>query len=579
MAMVGAAGGLASYGLIEILPDMVTNDRILLVVFLIVIGFFIELMSLAGPVPLRKAVGPSLAMATGVALLMCWASFRFETVEQFLESGHPAAALFIIYLIGTPFLSAWCDQDQRRSRWLDYANLFQTAWGLIVRGFAAAVFTGLFWGVVFLCDLLLELVNIDVIEQLLELDPMPFVITGAVTGLALAVAYEWREYVSPHLLLRLLRLLVPVLVLVLGVFIVAVGLGGLDGALGFLSETSLLTGAAIGAITLVTVAVDRDTEHEVRARWMVGLVRLLSVLLLPVALLAAWGIYVRVQQYGWTPERILGSIWGAVVLLYAVTYAALALRRGGWMSRLRRANVILALVSLAVALLWLTPILNAERIASVSQVTRILEGQIPPDKAAIWEMRHDWGRAGTQGITTLRSAETYPDRDAVLARIERADTAPSRWAFMNDTDPAGSKDLANRLFAQVPVYPAGQILPATAFEGIGVFDQRRILSGCETKLEDGAPGCAFVFASFFPSWPEKQGVVLFRVGPALVDGEIYRLKEGKLNQLGGLGDIAHGGQVRLEVEALQDIRSGTYRLEPTQVNQLMLGGYAIFPDN
>ena len=577
MAGVGAAGGAACYGLVELLPRMVENDRILLVLFLAVGGFFVELMSLAGPVSLRRAVLPSVAVAVGVALLMVWASFRFDGVDPFLEAGHPAAALFIIYLVATPFVSVRLEQG--RGHWLDYAHLFQTAWSLIVRAIAAAVFTGVFWGVVFLSDALLDLVNIDVIEDILELDPMPFVITGAVSGLALAVAHEWREYVSPHLLLRLLRLLVPVVVPVLGLFIVAVGISGLDSTLGFFSETALLTGVAIGGITLVTVSVDRDQGHQVQARLMVWMVRALAVLLLPVALLAVWGVILRVQQYGWTPDRILAALSAVVVLVYALAYAGLVLWRGAWMQRLRRANVVLALLSLLLALLWLTPVLNAERIASNSQLSRILSGRVDADQAAIWELAHEWGRPGARAIYALRSAEDYPDQDKILVLLDRAAATDRRWKFEREPDQPTREDQARDLHARIPVFPQGQTLPQTAFADLSSFDIRHALSGCERSLPDGAPGCVFLFVRFRPAWSDPQGVMLFRTGQNWVEGAVYRLRDGRLEDMGELQDFTTGTPVSLDVQMIEAIRAGKYAIAPAQVNLLKLGEVAIFPDN
>jgi hypothetical protein len=577
MAAVGAAGGLSGWGLAEFLPDVVENARLLMFLFIAVLGFFIVLLSLSGPNSVRRSVVPALVISAGVGGLMVWASLRFSEVEAFMETGHPAAAIFIIYLVATPFTSVLLEHG--RARWLDYAHLFQTAWGMIVRSMAAVLFTGVFWGVLFLSDALLNLVGIDLIEDILDMAPVPFVITGTVVGLALAVAHEWREYVSPQLLLRLFRLLVPLVVPVLALFIIAVGLSGLEGTLNFFSETALLTAVAIGGITLVTVSVDRDADHQVAARWMVWMVRALAVLLLPVALLALWGIGARVMQYGWTPQRVLAALCVFNISLYGVCYAALALWRGQWMRRLRRANVGLALWTLAVAVLWLTPVINAERMSAGSQLQRILGGKATPDQAAIWELSREWGTAGKRALYALRTAQDYPNRAAILARIDEASEAENRWDFTKAVDTQTDEELAQLVHGLVPVYPAGESLPRTAFADLNSYQLERIKDGCSKSLEDGSAGCLFLYVSFRTELETREGLLIYATTGQRVDAYVYQLRNGVLSHPGQLRDIRTGDRRPLSPKTLVDIRAGRYEIAPAPVNVLSLDGGAIFPDN
>ncbi|MGH1354394.1 MAG: hypothetical protein ACRBBS_04870 [Thalassovita sp.] len=573
MAAVGAAGGLASWGLAEVLPDMIDNARLLMFLFIAILGFFMVLLSLAGPNSVRRATLPALGMSLAVAVLTVWASLRFAEVKDFLDAGHPAAALIIIYLVATPFVSVRLEHG--RAGWLLYEHLFQTAWGLIVRAIAAALFTGVFWGVLFLSDALLGLVGIDLIERIIDLEPMPFLITGTVVGLALAVAHEWREYVSPHLLLRLFRLLVPLVVPVLALFIIAVGLSGLEGTLNFFSETALLTAVAIGGITLVTVSVDRDRDHQVSARWMVWMVRALAVLLLPVALLALWGIGARVLQYGWTPQRVLAALCVFNISLYGLVYAALVLWRGDWMRRVRRANVGLALWTLLLAVLWLTPVLNAERLSATTQAQRILSGRAAVKDAAIWEMSDEWGGAGKRALSTLRDTADYPQRPEILVQIDRAEGADSRWDFERNLKNETTKELSKELHALVPVFPEGQSLPETAFDGLRTYELKRIKNACEA----GSDGCLFLMVPFRPDLDRPEGLLAYATSDTQVEVKSYQLKDGKLIRSGGLRDVATSERVRLTRQNLADIRAGQYEIAPAPVNVLKLGGNSIFPDN
>lgn len=577
MALVGAAGGGSTWWLAEKLPDYLPNDRLTMLITLTVLGFYLVLMALSGPVRMRRAAGPALAMAAGIAALFYAASFRFPTAGGFITPGHPVAALSLIYLIATPFVLVMLAEG--RAGWRDYGALFQTTWTIIVRFLAASLFTGVVWGVLFLSDALLNLVGIDVIEQIIDYDPAPFVITGGVMGLALSVAHEWRDYVSPHLLLRLLRLLVPMVVPVLAIFLLAVAMTGLEQVLGFVSETALLTGVAIGCITLITVSVDRDPAHQVQSRLLRWGVKAVAVMLVPLAGLAVWGIWVRVAQYGWTPERLWAALAVGMVMLYGLAYAPLALWPGDWGRRLRGVNIGLALLALAIAVLWLTPVLNAERISTRSQLARILDGRVKPEHAALWEMAHSWGKAGTAAVARLREQAEYPERDTVLALLEKAEKGSSRYAYQRDSQGQTAEERGARLAALMPVMPTGTTLPEGAFEDLPEWMVNEAIEACQRTYDDGKPGCVYLEVTFNPALSERQGIILLRENGLRVSGYDYMLSKGKLERHGRVQDLMRGKSVKMPPETIPLLLDGQFRIAPAQLNVLEIGGMSLFPDN
>lgn len=574
MAATGIAGGLAVWALVLHLPEAALNDRLQLALTVAVMGFFLELMALSGPVRLVRAAGPSAVVALAVTALMLWASLRFDTVSDFLEAGHPMVALFVICLVGTPFISVRLEHG--RGAWRDYAALFQTAWTILVRGAAAALFTGVVWGVLGLSDALLNLVGIEVIDRIMDQEPMPFAITGGVMGLALAVAHEWRAYVSPHLVLRLLRLLVPLVVPVLALFLLAVAVRGM-GLLGFGSETALLTAVAIGGVTLVTVSVDRDSAHQVRARVLTGGVRVLAVMLLPLAGLATWGIGVRVAAYGWTPERLLAALSVGMVLLYGAAYALAVLRGGDWGRRLRGANIALALLTLALAVLWLTPVLNAERISTRSQLARVLKGETAPETAALWEMTNDWGLAGRAALADLRQNQDYPGRARVLDLITQYENGGPRSESARESRLREGQ--ATRLAALMPVRPVGTSLPVGAFAGLNDWDLTTALDACNRKLDDDRPGCVYLEVPFAPARHETQGVMLLRQEDDRVQTRVFALRDQVLTPMGQLLDLEQGGRPTPPLDVLRAALDGAYDIAPATVTVLRIGGFSLFPDN
>jgi hypothetical protein len=363
LAAFGALAALSLWLLTDQWRLETIGPRAFVMLFTFAAVFFGVALALAGPSPLRRAVPAGAAVAVPVTALVFWASFRFENAADYLDNVTGLMMAALLVLVATPFVSVWM---QMRGRWLDYAALFDTTWTITVRYAAAWLFVGVFWLVAFLSNALLELVGIDLLERIFDIDWLRFTITGAVLGLALAVVYEMRDYLSPHLLLRLMRLLLPLVLAVVAVFIAALPFRGLSDLFGDFSAAATLMGVALGAITLVSTALDADDEAAISTRGMVLMTRALAALLPVLTVLALWSVVLRVLQYGWTPDRVLAALVAAVLLAYALAYAVPALLGGAWMARIRRANVGMALVAMAAAAIWLTPALNAQRISAQS---------------------------------------------------------------------------------------------------------------------------------------------------------------------------------------------------------------------
>jgi hypothetical protein len=381
MALIGIVAGLSLWFLFDRLPEYVTDARLTLFLTSAVAGGFAVMLALAGPVrPLHAGVAAVMLAAPAAALLV-WASLRHDTVAAALRSGHLLAAFTGLLFIATPFAAASLSAPRL---WRDYATLFDAAWTMVMRYAAAWLFVAIFWGVALLSDAVLGLVGITLISRLIEVDWFVAAMSGLVLGLALAVVYELREYLSPHLLLRLLRLLLPVVLTVMVVFLAAVAVRGVSGLLGDLSVAGTLLAMALAAVALISVALDCDNGRSVHGRPMRATVEATALLLPLLVAVAVWALWLRVAQYGWTPNRVVAALSAVVIMAYALLYALAVLRRHHWMDRVRRANVAMALVVAGLCGLWMTPLLNAERIATASQVARFEAGRVALDDLALW---------------------------------------------------------------------------------------------------------------------------------------------------------------------------------------------------
>jgi len=566
LAAIGAIAGIAAYALVDILPDAVPNGRILLGLSVLAFVGFAGALVMTGPIPpLRAAIGAAL-WAGLTAVLVLWASFRFDRVEPFLETGHPFVAGLLFAFLPMPFWVAIMRSD---ARWSDYEVLFDEAWRMVVRLVISAAFTGIFWLVVALSDALLDVVGIGWIGDLLSLTWLPYLLSGLVFGVGLAVVHEFASTLSPYLPLRLLRLILPVVVVVTAIFLIAVPIRGLSGLFSGLSSAGTMIAAAALGVALVAIAVDRRDDLAV-ARGVLRLsARAMSVIAGLLGALAIWAIMIRVGDFGWTPNRIAALTAAICVIAYGTVYGGLALfGRGDWMRHLRVANVWLALGVIGVSGLWLTPVLNPQRIAAETQADRWLSGEIPAEALDLWAMRAEYGRAGARVLERLAQAD-HPERAAMdrqLAALEDASYQEEYEAALSQEDTAA---LVAALAEDMPVLPAGSTLQREVFDAATPSDLRRWQAGCDATTPAGRPGCVALVADLDPTSPNRE-VVLFYQDGARVRFEARDAANGAHRTLAG--DFA----TFTTPDVIDRLVSGDYAVMPINRSAIRMDGREIF---
>ena len=496
MAGVGAAAGLCFYLLGKIIDaDWFSHHTILaLAVFAGV--FFTGLLTMAGPISNRQAALSSAVLAALIAALVSLAGLRFADVDSLVSEPIAVMSGFILGSLPLPFIIAYFGPG-----WRNYPALFTQAWSIFVRSSVAWAFVGVVWGVIYLSGALFNIVGLTLIDDLLNVPVMPWLITGATLGLGMAVVMELADVVSPYLVLRLLRLLVPVVLVVMVVFTTALPFKGLSGLFGGLSVAGVLLVMAGAAATLVTAAIDQSDDLATEAGWMRRATQGLAVVMAVPALLAAWSVWLRVAQYGWTPDRLFAATAGLVGLAYGALYVGAVVKGAGWMGRIRRANTFMAVSLIGMAVLWLTPLLNPEAISAHSQMARYVDGRT---KAAALDLYafSQWGVAGVRAKAQLQDLAAAGDTKlaARLAQFKSGDTA------LPLEDPA---PVLADLVAAMPLQPTGAVATRDLLLAGASADQlRQWLLPCQTKMTKDAPGCVMVVADFLTDHPGEEAMII-----------------------------------------------------------------------
>jgi hypothetical protein len=497
MVALGCLFGLGFWGLFEVAVREVLTGRALAPAFAFLLAFGSATMSLAGPLPVRRALLAGLGVGILLAVLAAVVALRFADLEGLLNDGLHVAAGFAMVAILLPFLIGLHEGEPRH-----YPTLFDAAWGIAVRGAVAGVFCGIVFMVLGLSAELLDIVGVTVLSDLLAEDLFNWLLAGASFGLGIAVAWELRDLVSPRLILWLLRMLVPVVLVVMVVFIGALALQGLDELFVTFSGAGIMIAMVAGGATLVTVAIDRDDADATQSPLLRMSSRALALILPIPAAIAAYAVWLRVGQYGWTPERLFGAIAAVVAVLYGVGYALAAMRRAGWMERLRQVNIGMAGVVCAVSALWLTPALNAERISVNSQQALWDAGATESQNLAIWQFR-GWGLAGEAFIADLEEQALQPGQEDLALALQQSEP----WQDPSDDGLTLEQTVAALTDTMPLVPPTATASRDAVIAGLDEYEAAAWLRACKSAVQ-GRPRCVMVVADLLPATAGDEVAVI-----------------------------------------------------------------------
>ena len=368
-----------------------------------------------------------------------------------LPSPHLIIALVMGLFIGQSLVTGG---DLDRKFVADYTTHFDVAWKIAVQGALAAAFTGAFWGLLRLGAALFELVNIDFFVELLQ--ERWFAIPA--TTLAVSVAAHLTDVRTDivrgirTLGLSLLSWLLPLMVLIASGFLATLVFTGVQPLWDTQFATTLLL-IAFGALVVLLNAAYQDGHAE---RATPRILRypgsLAAFVLVPLAALAGYALFLRVEQYGWTATRIYASVCALVAAFYAVGYAFAAIRSEPWLKRIERCNFYGALLTLAVLLALFSPIADPYRISVASQVARLESGVVMPEQFDFANLRWEGGRYGQAALERLKATADGPRAENVREAASRALIATDRSARRGDPEIAR---------ANIDVHPAGETLPPT----------------------------------------------------------------------------------------------------------------------
>jgi hypothetical protein len=179
-------------------------------------------------------------------------------------------------------------------------------------------------------------------------------------------------------------------------------------------------------------------------------------------MLCIYAVYLRVNQHGWTSDRVWAASLVAVMAIYSFGYAFAAIQsfkvQQGWMQLTKTINVYAALMLVAMLILINSPVLNPTRIGVQSQVARLLNGEVKIDKFDYEYLRFKGGVYGNDALNEMLINQQHPELKAYAQALLDA----SDQSYYSK--PVKKLDTTKALQAQFTVYPKGTVLEPAFYE-------------------------------------------------------------------------------------------------------------------
>jgi hypothetical protein len=405
-----------------------------------------------------------------------------------------ALLLTVLWLLLLPFAQG----RLAKGHWtVEYNVLFANAWRNKLVLAEAALFTGLFWLLLFLWQTLFHMLGIDYFRELFQEPIFVYPVTSLTFGCALHLIGSIERLTSVVLeqILNVLKWLALLAGVILTFFTIAL-VFKLPGLL-FTGQKAI--GAAwllwlIAVVVLLLNAAYRDGSiSQPYPKWIALFLRVVVPLTVIISLTALYALIMRSQHYGLTVERVWAFVVAGAALLYSVGYSAAVLGKGPWLGGIARVNVVVAIALIAVIAAALTPLLSPYRLAANSQFRLVRERGLAvaadshPDpytrmgNTSLQYLRFDSGRYGLDKLQELAKSEAGKDAENIRRLAGRLLAQKLRW------EPLPATDVPAEL-VKLRIYPAPRTLDQALHDQL-VSDMTKPVNGfAYHELSEGAAG-------------------------------------------------------------------------------------------
>lgn len=349
----------------------------------------------------------------------------------------------VIIFILAFFFRSWCQTDHVLG---NYRQLLTLSWHHALTIVFLGIFVATFWLLLVLWAGLFSAIGIDFFSKLFFKPYFVYPVTWLAIGLGLVLIRDRISLIATiqHMCEALIKALLPLAALIIIIFLATLPFVGL--------QPIWDTGSAALLMMMLTLVLlfffnavlgDRPdaAPYTTPIRWVV----FSAVALLPIAVaIAAWALWLRVDQYGFTLDRLWATVIQLLIASYTLVYAVLIIwRRERALAPIKTANTYLALSIAAVLIMVHSPVADLRAWTADSQTQRLLEGKVAIDEFDYHYLRFSLGAYGLQSLQVIRDSQLAKENPTVANRIDAVMGKNSRYEQGPGIEPSDSKAVAN----------------------------------------------------------------------------------------------------------------------------------------
>jgi hypothetical protein len=415
---------------------------------------------LKGEFPLRQSLAGAALVTLPIMATAAWFGWSSVLVVDPPPSFDPRLsrllafhhASLVVWFVMLPFVQSRL-RDGRMA--FQYPRLFDDAWRNALLLANCILFAALFWVLLGLWAGLFLVLKIGFFKDLFT--SRSFVYLATAVAIGFAISLEEKEAGALRTLRRFLLAfqtrLLPLAALIVVLFLGALPVAGLEPLWSTRHATPLMLCMLAILICLANAAWQDGAQPPPFSRPAQWLARAALALSPVLAALCIWSLSLRIQQYGWSVDRVWAALLVTLAALYALGYAACAVMPG-WLRPLGTINTWMALLVIGTLLAVHTPLLDPSAISAGSQKRRLLSGATTPARFDFDHLRFDLGRAGNVALQALAELRDHPQAGTI--REKARDALARKTRSVGTQEPAPD---AAAIRARLQPYPSGSDVP------------------------------------------------------------------------------------------------------------------------
>ncbi|KMM78733.1 DUF4153 domain-containing protein [Pseudomonas deceptionensis] len=363
------------------------------------------------------------AVMTAISAWVFWDGDEYWRPGSWLVGSWSFFAVVITYIC-TVFILSW---PAREGRYPRYEDLFRHAWDTVFIVLLGLLLNAVFWALLWLWGGLFKMLGIVALNKLFSTDGFICISSAMVFALGVHMGREKERVIGllRGVVLALCRFLLPLSALIVIVFTFALPFTGLEPIWDTGYSTPIMLWLVAVNLFLLNGVFQDGTLGSGYPTWLVRVVDLCLVCLPVLVVLAGYSTWLRIEQYGLTPSRILAMVLVLVIFVHAVAaLLAVFVSRSTWLGSLRLSNPLIALLCVVLLLAMHTPWFSPLKMSANNQVQRLLSGKTAVDNFDADTLRNRLGPQGKQAYDALLEQVEQglvlaePGRQVLLKRLK-----------------------------------------------------------------------------------------------------------------------------------------------------------------